>query len=113
MQYDKIERLTDSLKKYVSINYELISLQATERSATVISRLVRNMIIGQIAILFLLFFSICVSFFISEYIGNNYAGFGIVSAFYLVTGIVLILTRKNAIEIPIRNSIIKKTLNNN
>lgn len=113
LQYEKVEQLTDSLKKYVNINYELINLETSERSASIVARLISDIIVGQVAIFFVLFVSLYLGFCISEYIGNTYAGFGIVALFYLVLGVVLVFIRKKTIEVPICNNIIKKIYTDN
>ena len=54
-EQEKIEELTDSLKRYVNTNYELIKLEATERTSTLASGLISVFIIGFISVLFIFF----------------------------------------------------------
>jgi len=110
LEQEKIEEVTQSLKIYVNTNYQLAKLQATERASIVGSGLIGGIIIGIVGIFFILFMSVGISFYISSVLGNDYSGFGIVSGFYLLLGIVLIIGRKKMIENPIRDKIVRKVL---
>ena len=109
----KIEELTDSLKRYVNTSYELIRLQATERSSVIGSGLISGIILGLTALLSVFFISLWAGFYLSDKIGNNYAGFAIVGGFYFLLGLILLIGRKKLVETPIRDKIIRKLLNKN
>lgn len=113
MQYPgKTEELTESLKKYVHINYELNKLEAAERSSVIGSGLISGLLVGLIAILFFFFISLGIGFYLSSLLGDNYSGFGIIAGFYLILGAVVVLGRKRLIQIPIREKIIELVFSN-
>jgi len=112
-EHEKIEQLTDSLKKYVNTNYELIKLEAAERTSIIGSGFISGLIVGLVGILFIFFLSLGAGFYLSSLIGNNYTGFSIIAGFYLILGIILIIGRKKMIEIPARDRFIKKVFYNN
>lgn len=106
----KIEDLTKSLKVYVQTNIELIKLEATERTSVFGSSLISILIVGFSMFLFVLFISISAGFYLANYFNNNYTGFILVTGFYLLLTIILIIVRKKFIERPIRNKIVKRIL---
>lgn len=104
---EKIEDLTESLKRYVSTNYELSKLEAAERSAVIGSGLITGLMIGVIASLFLFFISLWVGFYLSDLLGDNSSGFGIIAIFYLLLGLTVVLGRNKLIKRPLRDKIIR------
>jgi hypothetical protein len=109
----KIDKLAESLKQYVNTNYELIKLEATERSSVIGSGIASSILIGIVGILFLSFASLFAGFYLSAYYGNTYIGFAIVAGAYLVIGLILLIGRKSLVEKPIRDSIIRKVYSKN
>jgi hypothetical protein len=105
---DKIEEITESLKIYVSTNYELIKLQAIERISVIMADLISNLLVGLVVLVSVLFISIWAGFYISASLGDNYSGFAIVGGFYLVIAIFLMIVRNKLVERPIRDKIIRK-----
>lgn len=104
----KIEELTKSLKVYVQTNIELVKLEAAERTSVFGSSLISILIVGFSMFLFVLFVSISAGFCLADYFNSNYIGFVLVTGFYFVLTIILIIVRKKLIERPIRNRIIKR-----
>lgn len=110
---DKIEVLVESINKYVKTNYELIKLEATERTSVIGSSLISNLLIGLVVILLIFFISLGAGFYISERLGDNYSGFIIVAGFYFIIGFILIIGRRTLMEKPMRNKIIRKICSKN
>lgn len=104
----KIEGLTESIKGFINLSYELNKLEAVERSSTIGAGLISGLLVGFVMIFFLFFISLGAGFYLSEKLGNTYAGFAITGGFYLVLGIGLFLTRKKLIEHPLREKMIQK-----
>lgn len=106
----KIEELTKNLKIYLQTNLELYKLEATERVSVYGSNVISILIIGFSVFLLVLFFSITAGFFIARYFNNNYMGFLIVTGFYFLLTLVLLIIRRKHIEKPIRDKIIRRIL---
>jgi hypothetical protein len=107
----KIEELSDSLKHYLLLNYEILKLQATERTSVIGSSLLSTLIVGLSAFLFIFTLSIGAGFYLSALMNNSYSGFLIIAGFYFLLAIVLYIGRKIMIEKPMRDKIIDKLLN--
>ena len=110
---NEIEALTKSIEDYVVTNYELVKLEATETSSVIASGLVSGFLLVITGILVLFFISLWLGFYISYRMGDSYSGFTIVAGFYLLTGLVLYVSRKKLIEQRIRDNMIRKMFNKN
>lgn len=109
----KTEELTTSLKRYVNTSFELIKLEATERSSVIGAGLVSGLLVALAGLLFVLFISLGLSFYLSYLLDSSYAGFMIIAGFYLLLAIILIIGRKKLVEKPIRDKIIRKIFSDN
>ncbi len=109
-EFDKLEEITDSLKQYVNTNFEIIKLEATERTSVIGSSFASGLIVGLTAFLFIFSLSIGLGFYLSSLLGDSYSGFLIIAAFYFILAIVMLIGRKKFIESPLRDKIIQKLL---
>ena len=107
----KVEELTENVKNYINTNIELIKLQLTERISVVGPSLLCNLIMAMIVLIFILFISIVAGFYFSKQLGDFTLGFGIITGFYFLLAIILLIGKKKIIENPLRDKIIKKIIN--
>jgi len=103
----KIEELTESIKSYISTNFDLIKYKGIERATVIIADLVSNVLVGLMLLFFLFFISLWACFYISSLFGDNYTGIAIVAGFYLLIGVILFFVRKKMIIKPLRNKIVR------
>ena len=111
-ELNKVEEISEGLKQYLMLNYEILKLQATERASVLGSSLFGLLMVWISAFLFVFTLSIGLGFYLSAVLGNAWSGFAIIAAFYFLIGVVLFLGRKKMIEKPLRDIIIDKLLNN-
>jgi len=107
--FDKIEALTDDLKRYFTTNVELLKLQSIDKSSEIGAGIVSRIIVWTVGIFALLFLSVCGALYLSAVLGAYYLGFGAVGGFYLLVFLILLIGRKSVLETPIRNNIISKS----
>ncbi len=105
----KLEELTDGVKTYLQTNIELFKLEATERTSVVGARLISSILVGITLLLFILFLSLSAGFLLGNYFNDLCTGFAIVTGFYFLLTLILLLF-KNIIEKGMRNSIIRRLL---
>lgn len=110
--FHKLEEITDSLKEYLLLNFEILKLEATERISLIGASLTAVLLVGISVFMFVFTLSIGLGFYISALLGNAYSGFAIIAAFYFVLAIFLFIGRKKLIEKPLRDKIIEKILKN-
>lgn len=107
----KIESLTEDLEQYIGTAYELNKLEAIERYSAVGASMVSAIIVALFVMLFALFVSIALGFYLCARIGDTYSGFFIVGVCYLTFALVLGITRKQWLNDRIHHNIIRKVLN--
>jgi len=107
---EKLEALTDSLKEYVDTNYELIKLEVIDHSSDIISGLISTLVVGVMLVLFLLFGSLYLAFFLSDLLEINYVGFGIVGGFYLLVAIIIHFNKEKLIESRVCNNFVRRKM---
>ncbi len=101
-----IER-TESLGK---TTYELSRLKALETTSQVITILVSRLIVFLVLSMFLLVFSIGMSFLLGEWLDKPYYGFFIVGGLYLVLSLILHLVLSKWLKNPVINLLIPEQL---
>src|ERR1700752_494998 len=104
----KIEDLSENIKKYVNTSYELSKLEFIEQVSILGGLLFSGIIIGLMWFMFLFFISMAIGFYISAWVGGNFAGFSIIAGIYFIISVVFFIVRKKRIEHPVRNLIIWK-----
>ncbi len=109
-ELEKIEGLSDSLKQYIQLNYEIVKLEATRKTSEIGSSLLSSLVLGVALFLFAFALSMYVGFYLSALLGDTFSGFGIIAGFYLLVSIILLLARRKLIENPLRDKIIEKLL---
>lgn len=105
-----IDLLYKRAKKYTETNTELLALKTVDKIADVLSSLTVIVLIVIVFAMFTLFINVGLSLFIGNLLNEYYLGFFIISAFYLVLGLVLYVFRDKFIKIPVTNLIIVKLL---
>ena len=105
---DKIEEIAVRLKQYVNTSYELNKLEITERISVLGASLTSITLLLVIELMFALFTSISVAYYISNRLEDKVSGFAIVAGFYFLLGLIVIVVRKNTINKSLRDKIIRK-----
>ena len=105
-----VDMLYEKAKKYTETSAELLTLKVVDKSAEVLSSLTAILLIAMVFAMFTLFVNIGLSLLIGSMLNEYYLGFFIVSAFYLILGVVLYMFRDKVIKLPIANLVITKLL---
>lgn len=110
LKFFKLDGLINTLSGYVETRIELLKYEIKEDMAKAVSRLAMVLVLALFFTFFLLFISVSVAIKVGESLGN-FAGFGIVSSFYLLLMLLIILFRNpisKALEENIKKHIIHK-----
>ncbi len=102
--------ITDVLKRYINTNIELTKLELIERGSVMGSVLVSGFFLAMISLIFVMLLSIGLSYLIGEMLGSTFQGFAIVSGFYLLLGVVLLMVRKSSVEKTVRDKMISELI---
>lgn len=96
-KFFKIDSLLSNLTGYVESRVDLLKVEVREDLAKALAQAITYLFIAFILALFLTFVSIAVALLLSTRLGN-FAGFSIVGAVYLLTGIILWFSRGKLIS---------------
>jgi uncharacterized membrane protein YqjE len=95
-KFFKIDSMISNLTGYVETRIELLKIEAQEEISKGLSKVIVYFLLAFVMAVFVVFISVAIAMAISESLGT-FAGFAIVSGFYLILGIILMLTRENLI----------------
>ena len=95
-KFFKVDALLENLSGYVETRVALLKVEVKEEVAGGLAKGVAYLLIAFVLALFVLFVSVAVAVLLSVKLGL-FAGFAIVAAFYLITGIILWLSRAKLI----------------
>lgn len=103
---DKLSSFAEDLHEYVNIRFSLGRLKTAEKVSVLAGRLMAGMVLAFMAGIFLILVSIAGAIVVGKWLDNQWLGFLIVAAFYLLIGIIIWLARGPLIQLPVMNSII-------
>ena len=105
-----LETLVDRVTDYGKTSYELVKLQAVDKSSDVVSSVIPHTVVLILVSSFLLFFNLGLAFWLGEILGKIFYGFFIVAGFYILVGLVLHFFMHKQFKEIIRNYVIKQLL---
>lgn len=106
--YAQMENLAKNARSYFKTRVEVVKLNAAAKVSTVTSKVIAGIIVGVVFVFVLLFGGMAAGYGLGAWLGKTYLGFLIVTGFYLLAGVIVLLARERLIRIPIMNSIIKQ-----
>jgi uncharacterized membrane protein YqjE len=92
-KFFKVDSLISNLTGYIETRIELLKVEAKEEFSKGLSNVLIFVLLAFVFAVFIVLFSVAVAMELSEHLGG-FAGFAIVSAFYLLLGVVLVLSRE-------------------
>jgi phosphoglycerol transferase MdoB-like AlkP superfamily enzyme len=109
-QANAIEDLFSKATDYLETRVELLELKAIGKTAVISSSFVSGLVVGIVLSLVLIFIHLGIAIWLGAILGQLYYGFFTVAAFYVLVGILLFLFRKQWLQTPVRNAIIKNLI---
>jgi hypothetical protein len=106
------QEIIGKVKEYIEVRKELAILSAVEKGSQLFANLITDGLVVLFGVLAILFGSFALGFYLSELIGNSYAGFIIVTGFYFLLAITIYSVKDKFIEKHIVNGMIKKVFTN-
>lgn len=102
------QEILNKVKEYVEVRKELAILGAVEKGSRLFANLLTDGLVLLFGVLAILFGSLALGFYLSELIGNSYAGFLVVTGFYFFVAIIIYAVKEKYMEKHIINAVIKK-----
>ncbi len=111
----KIGEIVQTVKGIIEARVGLVKREIQDEFVEILSRLILLILIGSMLLMFFLFLSFSLAFFLSQVTKSPYLGFLIVALLYLLTAIALVLTRDSSsiqqkVEQTLKNFILKRRL---
>lgn len=101
------EKTETMLRQYIGDKMLLFKLRASEQSARVSAMLMIGVILVLVGFFLLFFISIMAGYYFAELTGSLFYGFGIITAFYFLVGVIILLLRKKHLQPYLTNMVIK------
>jgi len=102
----RTERVVQHVRQYLENRWNLFLLNTSDKASGLISSVASILLIGVSMVFVLLFLSVGAAIWIGSSTGNSSVGFLYVGLFYLVVSIILLVSRKQLIKIPVINKMI-------
>ena len=102
------QKIAGKIKEYAQLRKDLAILTAVEKGSQLFANLLTDGLVLLFAVLAFLFGSLALGFYLSELIGNSYAGFLIIAGFYLIVALIVYAIKDKYMEKRIINKIIAK-----
>jgi hypothetical protein len=106
-----IEPLFERVEEYGKTSYELVKLQALEKTSEVLSTFISRIIAAFIFYLFIILLNFGLALWLGDIIGKSYYGFLIVAGFYGLVGLILYFFAHPFMKKRFKNSIISQMFN--
>jgi len=95
-----------AVENYVHYKLHLIKLQAVEKISKLSAAMFAGIVIVVLSFFIILFLSIMAAWYFGDLLGSPFKGFGIISAFYFVVLVLILILRKRVLERTITNTVI-------
>ena len=102
------QEIAGRIKEYLQVRKELAILTAVEKGSQLFANLLTDGLVLLFAVLTFLFGSLALGFYLSEVLGNTYAGFLIITGFYFLAALVVYVIKDKYMEKRIVNKMIAK-----
>lgn len=106
----RIKHVTNELKHYVETRLELAVINISEQVAYWIGKAIQNLFGYTILAFGLIFGLTALSIYLGELLGEEWAGYLIVSAPFLLIGLILVLTKPTLIATKVQHEILSELL---
>jgi len=105
-----IESLYERAADYGKTTFELVKLQALDKTSDVVSTIIPHSIVFVLFASFMIFLNLGLAFWLGEILGKIFFGFFVIAGFYVIIGLILHFFMHGWIKWKIRNYIIKQFL---
>ena len=103
----KFDKIIKHLVGYVDTKVALTKIEFEERLRDILTNTFHFLTLGVLTVLFFLFFNVGVAILLNQLLESNYAGFLIVSCFYLIIFLIFIFDKDRKIATKITDRIFK------
>lgn len=103
-----VKKIITKVKEYAEVRKELAVLSAVEKGSQLVANFLTDGLVLIFLVLTVLFGSLALGFYLSDVIGNSYAGFLIVTGIYFLLAVIVYMIKDKYLEKSIINAVIKR-----
>lgn len=107
------EQLFDQVVQHLDTRWEYYSILAAEKSAELVSSVVRALVVAVLALQILFFFSIGFAFWLGEWMGSTAGGFALAGLLFVPLALLAYLVLKPMVRSRIIESFLRNGLDQN
>jgi hypothetical protein len=104
------DSLLEKASEYGKTSYELVKLKTVDRTSDVVSSFIPHTIVFVLIATFVLFLNVGVAMWLGDILGKIFYGFFVVSAFYIIAGLVVHFFMHNWLKRVITDYFVKQVL---
>ena len=109
-QPTNVEELFEKLKDYGETRIDLLKLKTVNKVSGFLSNLITSIFLIVLLFMVITFLFIGLALLLGTWLGHAYWGFLIMSALFIIIGLVLYSARDKVLRTPISNSLIKSLI---
>jgi Putative Actinobacterial Holin-X, holin superfamily III len=101
-----VDKLKQQLTEYMQLRLDLLKADFTEKTALIFSKMITGVIVLVMLFMVLIFGSVVLGLYLGNLLGSLVLGFAVVTGFYLLLIVLLMLVKDKLIQTPVANQII-------
>ena len=106
--FAKAEELSGHIKEYIALEIEDMKLVAVQKGSKIIGNIAAMVVAGVMGLFFIIFGGIALGLYIGECVQSLPFGFLLVAVGFMLIGLIVWLTRRSLIQVPVMNNMIKQ-----
>jgi len=106
--FNRAEELAGTIREYIDARISGIKLQAAEKASMVVSNMLAFIVVALVIFLSFAMGSVGIALLIGTWVGKTWAGFLILSLFYVILSYIVWAGRIQWIRIPMMNAILEQ-----
>jgi hypothetical protein len=100
------DKMKQQLADYMQLRLDLLKADFTEKTALIFSKMIAGIIVLVMLFMVLIFGSLVMGFYFGNLLGSLMLGFTVVTGFYLLLIVLVLLLKDKFIQAPVANQII-------
>ncbi len=109
--FTRAEEMAGTIREYINTRIESVKLSTAEKASKIAANLLAGIFAVIVFIFFMIFTGIALALILGNWIGQTWAGFGLIALLYLVIGMVAWIARGKLIRLPLMNALIQQLFN--
>lgn len=110
---ERLNTAIDDLKEYLNLRLRLIQLNLAEKISIALANLISSLIATVFFVLFFLFGSFALAYWIGTSLGSTALGFAIIAGIYFLFAVIILVFAKKSIRRNLTNSFISEFTDDN